>query len=333
MDAIFGQGNFKNEIIWSYQRWTGATKHFQRMHDVLLFYSASNNAIFNKLTEEYSSKSKHQHARHSQVEGGVLRQEYTNDDSRQKLMRDVWEISYLNSQAKERLGYPTQKPLKLIDRIIMASTNKGDIVLDPFCGCGTTLHAAEILHREWIGVDISQFSAGLVRNRLLNNFGYLDRGHISVRGCPLSIADAEDLAQTDRFEFEKWACGEVGAAGLYHEPGERGADGGVDGVIPFYFSEGLFDKNPPEKTYAIVQVKSGKVNPDNVRALSATVRESGAKCGVFICFEKYMTTVENNREKKRLKDITGDFNFIQGLSVEGLIDGSRPRLPPIPLVA
>ena len=126
MDAIFGRQNFRNEIIWAYQRWTGATNYFQRMHDIILFYAKSQkDYIFNKLTESYSCKSKHKKRRHTEISlDGKLEQNYTNDDSRTKLMRDVWEISYLNSQAKERLGYPTQKPKTLLQRIIEASTTK-----------------------------------------------------------------------------------------------------------------------------------------------------------------------------------------------------------------
>jgi len=207
------------------------------------------------------------------------------------------------------------------------------VVLDPFCGCGTTVHAAEALNRRWIGIDISQFSAGLIRNRLIQNFPHrLNRGNVSVIGCPLTVVDARELAKKDPFEFEKWACGEVGAHGLFHNPGDRGADGGVDGVINFHYTESFpqytNEKKPlTEPAYAIVQVKGGKVTPDSVKALSTTVRESGGKCGVMICFDRYMQTVENNREKRRVKEITGDFDFIQGLSVEDLVQGKMPNLP------
>ena len=109
-----------------------------------------------------------------------------------------------------------------------------------------------------------------------------------------------DLASTAEFEFEKWACGEVGAQGLYHNPGTRGRDAGVDGIIPFYHSAAFGQQ--PEQALAIVQVKGGKVIPDNVKALSTTVRQHKhaglkAKCGIFICFEKYKKTVQNNREQ------------------------------------
>ena len=168
MDAVFGHGNFRNEIVWHYQRWTGATKHFQRMHDVILVYSASNkDSVFNLLKEPYSDKSKHKGRRFSTtLEDGSLDQKYTEDDSRMKAMCDVWNISYLNSQSKERTGYPTQKPLALLDRIIRASSNEGDMVLDPFCGCATTCVAAEKLGRQWAGIDIEPKARELVVKRL-----------------------------------------------------------------------------------------------------------------------------------------------------------------------
>ena len=168
LDCIFREKNFRNEIVWGYQRWTGATQHFQRMHDTILFYSASPINIFNMLKEAYSNKSKHKAARVTKITDVGLEQDYTSDTSRMKAMRDVWDISYLNSQAKERVGYPTQKPLALLERIIKASTNEGDVVLDPFCGCATACVAAEKLGRQWIGIDISEKAQELVLVRLKN---------------------------------------------------------------------------------------------------------------------------------------------------------------------
>ena len=167
MDCIFGEDTFRNEIIWSYQRWTGATRHFQRMHDVILFYAGGGKEVtFNQLMEPYSAKSQHKGSRRSKVVDGSLEQTYTGDTTREKAMRDVWEISYLNSQSKERTGYPTQKPIALLRRILMASTNEGDLVLDPFCGCATTCVAAEQLGRQWIGIDVSIKAYELVKERL-----------------------------------------------------------------------------------------------------------------------------------------------------------------------
>ena len=175
LDSIFGRNAFRNEIVWSYQRWTGATKHFQRMHDTLWFYAAAG-AGFNVLREAYSTKSQHKGARRTVFVGGQMAQSYTGDTSRQKAMRDVWEISYLNSQAKERTGYPTQKPLALLRRIIEASSNPGDVVLDPFAGCATACIAAEQLGREWVGIDISAKAAELVERRMRDDLGLFYQG-------------------------------------------------------------------------------------------------------------------------------------------------------------
>ena len=176
MDSIFGRNQFRNEIVWSYQRWTGATKHFQRMHDVLLMFARSESSTFNKLLEPHSPKGRHRHKgknrRTTITQEGTLSQEYIGE-SGMKAMRDVWELSYLNANAKERVGYPTQKPLALLDRIIRASSNEGDIVLDPFCGCATACVAAERLNRQWVGMDISDMAYKLVRERLTNEVSFM----------------------------------------------------------------------------------------------------------------------------------------------------------------
>ena len=169
MDAVFGRSLFRNEVIWSYQRWTGATKHFQRMHDCVLMFAKSNYNTFNKLLEPHSRKGQIRHKGRNRTTkvnpDGSLNQTYV-DDSGTKAMRDVWEISYLNANAAERLGYPTQKPLALLERIIRASSNSNDMILDPFCGCATTLVAADDLGRQWAGIDISPKAADLVVQRI-----------------------------------------------------------------------------------------------------------------------------------------------------------------------
>ncbi len=228
------------------------------------------------------------------------------------------------TQKKENLGYPTQKPLALMERIIKASSNEGDTVLDPFCGCGTTAHAAEALGRKWIGIDISKFSAGLIRDRILHNFKYLNADDIDLRGTPESVAEARHLARQDPFEFEKWVCGFIGAEGMFREPGEKGADGGVDGVLKFYpVREGR--KVKPE--YAIVQVKGGNVTADSVKALHETVRRYEASAGVMVCFGDQLGTVENQRVKATFKDAWGSYPVIQGFSVESLLSDGQLDLP------
>ena len=211
MDAVFGRKRFKNEIVWCYQRWTGATKYFQRMHDVVLLYGRSDDSMFRQLLEPHSPKGIHRHKgrnrRTSISSGGALEQTYV-DESGMKAMRDVWEISYLNANAKERVGYPTQKPLALLDRIISASSNPEDVVLDPFCGCATACIAAQGLHREWVGIDISPKAADLVRQRMRDELGlFYDGAHRT------DIPSRTDLGKLPRYNSPKnrrWLYGEQG---------------------------------------------------------------------------------------------------------------------------
>ncbi len=170
LDIVFGEKHFKNEIIWHYRRWTATSKRFQKLHDIILFYTKSSKYNFNLLRTDYTSGSI---ARKKQ---GVLHRFKKGDKpflvSKKNISEigvaenDVWQIPFIAPSSKERTGYPTQKPLALLDKIIRASTNKGDVVLDPFCGCATTCIASENLSRQWIGVDISNMAKKLVNNRL-----------------------------------------------------------------------------------------------------------------------------------------------------------------------
>ena len=322
LDAILGAENFRNEIVWCYAGGGVPKRDFPRKHDVIFRY-AKKRRKFNVERREYGV-----HAASGQRAtdlGGTRSVEYNPEGTP---VNDWWsDVKPLINWHKERLGYPTQKPLSLMERILRTSTDPGDVVLDPFCGCGTTVHAAEDLGRQWVGIDISQFSTGLIKNRLLEHFKELTNDALNVIGVPQTIKEAENLFKSDPFEFEKWACGAVGAEGMFHPPGARGADGGIDGVIRFPHTPRLLSDDTFQLSNAIVQVKGGRVSPDSVRALSQSVEESGAKCGVFICFKKYMSTVENNRKKGKVKDVQGDFNYIQGLSVEEIVRGKLPDLP------
>ncbi len=350
MDAIFGMDNFLNEVVWAYRKWTNSARMFQRNHDVLLVYArAKGSHTFNKLVDpDAPQKAKYDRGWDVNVVQGGIRQliVYDEDKAAAKIknsdhdrviyrgnskavaLPDHWEIPFINSQAKERLGYPTQKPLDLLDRIIRASSNTGGTVLDPFCGCGTTVHAAEKLERQWIGIDISSFSIGLIHDRILNNFPNLKPDDVESFGVPNTVADAKALAAADKFEFEKWVCGAIGAEGMFHEPGTRGADGGVDGVLKFYPIPASAGKRLTVKPeYAIVQVKGGHVTPDAVKALKTTVDKYEAKAGVMVCFNDQMGTVENQRFKSTFSDAIDEYPVIQGLSIERLLANERPHLP------
>ena len=169
--------------------------------------------------------------------------------------QEIWDdIAVIGAQAKERLGYPTQKPEALLERIIKASSKKGDWVLDPFCGCGTTVAAAEKLMRNWVGVDITTLAINLIKHRLRNEFG-LETKQINVEGVPTDLAGANELFKKDPFQFEYWAVDLVNArpAGSKSEGKMKGADKGIDGVM-------YFVKNAEEEYgKALVQVKGGGV--------------------------------------------------------------------------
>lgn len=165
MDALFGETNFRNEIIWHYMTGGTCKEHYARKHDVLLFYTCAEQYRFHpeRIKEPRSEKAL-QRARHQK--GARIS---ANDTM--KLPTDVWRIDALNPMAAERQGYPTQKPLALLERIIQASSDTGEVVLDPFCGSGTTIVAAQSLQRRWIGIDISGIAIDLTRSRLRNLFG------------------------------------------------------------------------------------------------------------------------------------------------------------------
>ncbi|MXV91939.1 MAG: hypothetical protein F4Z94_00465 [Chloroflexi bacterium] len=226
------------------------------------------------------------------------------------------------------LGYPTQKPLALLERIIKTSSNEGDVVLDPFCGCGTTAHAAEQLNSQWIGIDISRFSTELMRERILSNYpARIHADGIEVVGLPGDVDEARELARGNPFEFEKWVCGRIGVndMGRRKVPGARGADGGIDGEIrlPVVRDGIVYEES------VVVQVKGGNVTPDAVKALSETVRRVGSVAGVMVCFNEQMGTVENQRSRETWDGGFGnEYPIIQGYSVDDLLRDKPLNLPP-----
>ncbi len=165
--------------------------------------------------------------------------------------QSFWEdISPINSQAQERLGYPTQKPLALLERIIKASTNEGDVVLDPFCGCGTAVHAAQKLNRRWIGIDITHLAISLIEKRMRDAFkDAVPPLQFDVHGIPTSLEGARELAARDKYEFQYWACSLVNAQP--YQGKKKGADSGIDGLIFFQDDKGQSKK-------IIVSVKGGE---------------------------------------------------------------------------
>ena len=199
MDAVFGVENFRNEIVWHYRRWTGRAKRFQRLHDLVYFYTKSDNYNFNQLFTDYTAGSR------QRKEQGVLHRFKKGDDpylvSDGKVNKkgvpenDVWQIPFVAPSAKERVGYPTQKPLALLERIIRASSNVDDMVLDPFCGCATACVAAEKAEREWVGIDLSPLAVQLVHQRLKNepSIGTIYHDFVAARSDIPRRTDVGDL--------------------------------------------------------------------------------------------------------------------------------------------
>jgi len=184
----------------------GAANYFLRMHDVIFFYTKKNNYKFNVLYTEYTNKSlaRKQHY-HTRIKGDDVYVTHISEDGVKE--NDVWIIPVINSQAKERLGYPTQKPEALLERIIEASSNEGDVVIDPFCGCGTTIAVAEKMKRKWIGIDITYLAITLMKHRLDTAFGK-DLSPYEVIGDPKDLQSAKALAKESkhqgRYQFEWW---------------------------------------------------------------------------------------------------------------------------------
>ncbi|MGI8497389.1 MAG: DNA methyltransferase [Gemmatimonadaceae bacterium] len=208
---------------------------------------------------------------------GQVREKYYLDEMDGVAVGDIWDdISPINSQAEERLGYPTQKPEALLDRIILASSNPDDVVLDPFCGCGTAIASAQRLGRRWIGIDVTHLAVTLIKSRLKDSFG--DAVTFTVVGEPTTVEDAEELARTDPYQFQWWALGLVGARPTEQK---KGADKGIDGRIYFH------DTSASGKTKSVIlSVKAGHVTVSQVRDLVGVLQREKADVGVLISFEE-----------------------------------------------
>ncbi|HUQ47940.1 MAG TPA: DNA methyltransferase [Gemmatimonadaceae bacterium] len=198
------------------------------------------------------------------------------DEVGRPVVSNIWDdIQPLHPWMKERLGYPTQKPVSLLERIIAASSNPGDVVLDPFCGCGTTIDAAQKLGRKWIGIDITHLAIGLIKTRLRDAYG--DDAKFDVIGEPTTVEDAAELAKQAPYQFQAWALGLVGArlAGAI----KKGADKGVDGRLYFHDGSGA-DRQ------IVISVKAGKLHANYVRDLGGVLAAEKADIGVLISFDK-----------------------------------------------
>jgi hypothetical protein len=234
---------------------------------------------------------------------------------------DLWhDIEPINSAAKERLGYPTQKPLALLERIVQASSNEGDVILDPFCGCGTAVHAAQKLGRKWIGIDITHLAICLIEKRLKDAFSDVS---FAVHGTPKDLGGARDLAARDKYQFQWWACSLVNAQP--YQGKKKGADGGIDGVIDF-------QDEPKAHKKIVVSIKGGdNVSVAMVRDLVGVLEREKAEIGLFVTLASPTRPMRAEAAKAGFypsPTLSGNFPRLQILTIEGLLESKeRPLYP------
>lgn len=411
LDGIFGHENFCNEIVWRRTGSHNSTRRYGPLHDTILFYGASSEYAFNRLTRPYmkghvekafvkengryrtnysgnvltgsgkrngmsgepwrgfdpTAKGRHwalprkllegmeeefkgltQHEKFDKLyEMGIItikrgdewpRYQRFISDSDGQYLSDIWayqpytegtvfnteggiddDIRWMGTKDDERIGYPTQKPLGLLRRIIQASSMPGDTVLDPFCGCGTTVHAAQELDRRWIGIDVAHYAVGVIESRLKQEFG--SKLSFTVGGRPTEMEGARELARRDKYQFQWWANWLVGVQN-YREH-KKGADRGIDGLI--YFRNGPYGTGR-----IVVSVKGGDVvNPDMVRALAGTVERERAELGLFVCLAEPSARMRQEAASLGLcKTAHGKFPKVQIVTIENLLDEKQLNLPP-----
>jgi DNA modification methylase len=251
--------------------------------------------------------------------GGIRLKRYL-DEAKGFPIQALWEdINPINSQAGERLGYPTQKPVALLERIIAVSSNAGDVVLDPFCGCGTTIAASQHLKRRWLGIDITHLAINLIRTRLRDTYG--DSVKFDVIGEPTTVDDAEELAKTDQYQFQWWALGLVGARPVEQK---KGADKGIDGRLYFHES----GKAGRATKQVIFSVKAGHVTSSHVRDLVGVLTREKAEIGVLISFDEPTRDMRKEAASAGFYESPwGKHPKVQLLTVGELLHGKMVDMP------
>ena len=375
MDAVFGSANFRTEIIWKRTSAHSDTRQGRRqhgrIHDVLLFYTKTDDWNWNPVYTEYDREyienfyrfiepGTGRRYRKDNLAGpggaakgnpqyevmGVTRYWRYSKERMQELIRqgriiqtkpgsvpaykryldempgvplqDLWtDIRPIGAQAAERLGYPTQKPEALLERIIQAGSNEGDVVLDPFCGCGTTIAAAQKLDRRWIGIDITQLAISLIRYRMGDSFGKDCR--FEVIGEPTSRPDATALAEQDPYQFQWWTLGLVKARPADEK---KGADRGIDGRRYFHDEKGGKTKQ------IIFSVKAGHVTVSHIRDLVGVISREKAEIGAFLSLEPPTSPMRREAASAGFyKSPWGKHPRIQLLTIEDLLGGKSIDYP------
>lgn len=325
MDSIFGVANFRNEIVWRIG-WVSGFKTQKRgwirNHDTILYYLKTSKAkkLFNKEYIPYPPDYVRRDGKRPTGKGFPIEDTWNCSD------QDRLDSIMIKSFSTEKLSYPTQKPVDLLKRIIKASSNKGDVVLDPFCGCGTTIAAAEQLQRNWIGIDITYSAVAAIKERFkrekLTYWSEVEWDEIEILNSPKTVREVDDTLLNEasplyaRKEFEKFCVSVIG--GLPND--KMGADGGIDGKIPL-----------DEDKVAICSVKSGSVGVSYLYQLKGLLDEKNV-AGVFLSREKPTRPMVKFAKEAGIHKMAGlysqkPFPKLQILTLEQILKGKRPDLP------
>ena len=338
MDGIFGHQNFRSEIVW--QRHQGfkrkTARQFPQKNDIILFYAKSVSSI--TFNTQYKPHKPEYVRRFKKDKDGRLYRDDVNptrggrriiyiDETQGDIIDTVWtDIHPVNPNAHERMGYATQKPLALLGRIIKASSNEGDVVLDPFCGCATTMEAAHTLGRKWIGIDIAIHAIKRVaRVRLQDRLGLVEGEDFVIDGVPRTIEGAKDLWERDKYHFQKWAVEEVDG----FVTTKRTADGGIDGRL--YFSI----PNERDLQSMAIEVKGGKnVNITALRALKGVLDNDAALIAGLIIMEPLGAVKERNFRQFMAGagdlEVSGiNYPRMQILTIAEILEGNRFHTPSV----
>lgn len=324
MDTIFGKKNFRNEIIWAYRGGGTPKMDFGRRHDVILRYSKTENYDFypDNVRIPYQAEGI---GRKDDAMWGKHRgtNKVYKPHPLGKVPEDWWLMNIINANDPERLGYPTQKPESLLERIVLASSKEGSVVLDPFCGCGTTISVAQRHKRQWIGIDITHLSINLIKQRLKDTFNLEPKKDYLVIGEPEDLPGARELASQNRYQFQWWALALVDARPYGDKV--KGSDTGIDGYIYFSDEKDIYQR-------AIVQVKSGGVSVKDIRDLGHVIEREKSEIGILITLEpatKPMVKEAFQKGYYKAKTIKENYPRLQILTIEELFAGKKPNIPPV----
>ena len=319
MDGIFGARQFRNEIAWCYSWPRNAHRYYARTHDTILFYTKGSQWTFNAdaVRQPYSSESagRDEYAANASAFGGAVVL-----DPRGKLPQDWIELPPLRPNSRERLGYDTQKPLALLERIVNASSNTGDFVLDPFCGCGTTVVAAHNQGRQWAGIDLSAFAIDLIQDK---RFAPLNVT-ANIRGIPADLDSARRLANAKPADFQAWAVTRV--PGLMPSSSMSG-DGGVDG-------RGTMLARPQgsDSRLVLAQVKGGRFVLGQFRDFLHAMERDRAAIGLYITLDTANSPGARS-EIARLGSVRIGANEYPRAQLWSITDYFNGQLPDLPTMA